>query len=110
LSPWLLLGLAIVVEVIGAAALRDSHGFTRPGPSAVMVVAYAATFYLMSLILKQLPLGVAYAVWSGVGTLFTALLGWTFYREAFNWTGLAGIVFIIVGVIFLNLSTSGKGL
>ena len=110
MNPWLLLSLAIVVEVIGAAALRDSHGFTRPGPSAVMVVAYAATFYLMSLILKQLPLGVAYAVWSGVGTLLTALLGWTYYREAFNWTGLAGIMFIIVGVIFLNASTTGKGL
>ena len=103
----MLLGAAIVVEVIGAAALRDSHGFTRPGPSVVMVVAYAATFSLMSLILKQLPLGVTYAVWSGAGTALTALIGWVYYREAFSWTGLAGIVCVVVGVALLN--ATGKG-
>lgn len=107
MNPWLLLALAIVAEVIGSASLRASEGFTRLLPSVIVAVGYAAAFYLMSQILKQLPLGVTYAVWSGVGTALTAIIGWTFFRDAFQWTALGGIALIILGVVVLNLGSSG---
>ncbi len=108
MNPWLLLGAAIVAEVIGSASLRASEGFTRLLPSALVAVGYAAAFYLMSQILKQLPLGVTYAVWSGVGTALTAIIGWTYFRDAFQWTALGGIALIILGVVVLNLGSSGN--
>ena len=108
MNPWLLLGLAIVAEVIGSASLRASEGFTKLLPSVIVAVGYAAAFYLMSQILKQLPLGVTYAVWSGVGTALTAIIGWTFFRDAFQWTALGGIALIILGVVVLNLGSSGN--
>jgi small multidrug resistance pump len=107
-NPWLLLGAAIVAEVIGSASLRASEGFTRLLPSVIVAVGYAAAFYLMSQILKQLPLGVTYAVWSGVGTALTAIIGWTYFRDAFQWTALGGIALIILGVVVLNLGSSGN--
>ena len=107
MNPWLLLTLAIVAEVIGSASLRASEGFTRLLPSVLVAVGYAIAFYLMGQILKQLPLGVTYAVWSGVGTALTAVIGWTFFRDAFQWTALGGIALIILGVVVLNLGGSG---
>ena len=109
MNPWLLLALAIVIEVIGSGALRASEGFTRWLPSTVMVVAYAATFWLLSVILKSLPLGVTYAVWSGVGTALTALVGWLVFRDAFHWAAVGGIALIILGVVVLNASGSSHG-
>jgi len=90
-----LLLLAISCEVAGTTALRMSHGFTRPLPSAVVVLAYGATFYLMSLVLRQIPLGLTYAVWSGVGTAAIALI--------------AGIGLIVAGVLVLNVFAAGVG-
>lgn len=107
MNPWLLLGMAIVAEVIGSASLRASEGFTKLLHSLLVALGYATAFYLMSQILKQLPLGVTYAVWSGVGTALTALIGWTFFRDAFQWTALAGIALIILGVVVLNLGGGG---
>ncbi|WP_424951247.1 DMT family transporter [Deinococcus sp.] len=108
MNPWLLLAFAIGAEVIGSASLRASDGFTRLLPSVVMALGYAAAFYLMSQILKTLPLGVTYVVWSGVGTALTAVIGWTFFRDAFHWPALGGIALIILGVVVLNLGGSGN--
>lgn len=108
MSPWLLLTLAIVAEVIGSASLRASEGFTKLFPSLLVALGYAAAFYLMGQILKQLPLGLTYAVWSGVGTALTAIIGWTFFRDAFQWTALGGIALIILGVVVLNIGSSGN--
>ena len=108
MNPWLLLGMAIVAEVIGSASLRASDGFTKLFPSVLVALGYAAAFYLMSQILRQLPLGLTYAVWSGVGTALTAIIGWTFFRDAFQWTALGGIALIILGVVVLNLGGSGN--
>lgn len=107
MSPWLLLGLAIVAEVIGSASLRASEGFTRWLPSTLVVLGYAAAFFLMAQILKTLPLGLTYAVWSGVGTALTAIIGWTFFRDAFHPVALGGIALIILGVVVLNLGGGG---
>lgn len=107
MNPWLMLGLAIVAEVIGSASLRASEGFTRLLPSVLVVVGYAAAFSLMAQILKTLPLGLTYAVWSGVGTALTAVISWTFFRDAFQWTALGGIALIILGVVVLNLGGAG---
>ena len=76
MSPWLILALAIVAEVIATSFLRASDGFTRPVPSAVVVAGYIIAIYLLSISLRQIPVGIAYAVWSGVGVLLIALIGW----------------------------------
>ncbi|WP_407540337.1 multidrug efflux SMR transporter [Deinococcus radiomollis] len=107
MNPWLLLGLAIMAEVIGSASLRASEGFTRLLPSVLVVLGYAAAFSLMAQILRTLPLGLTYAVWSGVGTALTAIIGWTFFRDAFQWTALGGIALIVLGVVVLNLGGAG---
>ena len=108
MSPYVLLGLAIVAEVIGTSALRASEGFTRWAPGALVVLGYAAAFYLMSQALKTIPLGVTYAIWSGVGTALTALVGWLYFRDAFNWLALGGIALIIAGVAVLNFSGGAR--
>ena len=101
----LLLMLAIAGEVIGTAGLKASEGFARIGPSAVAVLGYCAAFFFLSLSLKQLPLGVAYAIWSGLGTALIALLGWWVLKEPMNGAIALGILLIIAGVVVLNLAS-----
>ena len=104
MKPFVSLGLAIAAELVGTAALKASDGFTRLVPSALMVAAYAATFYLMSLTIRLLPLGFVYAVWSGVGTVGAVLIGVLIWREALNATGMIGIGLVVAGIVLLNLS------
>jgi len=102
-----MLFLAIVSEVIGTTALKYSEGFTKIGPSLVVAIGYGLAFYLMSLSLKQIPLGNAYAIWSGVGTAAMAVLGVLLWRESLDPARLIGIGLIIGGVVVLNMfSTS----
>lgn len=108
MNPYLLLGISILSEVMGTSALRASDGFTRILPSVIVVVCYGTAFYLMSHALKSLPLGFTYAVWSGVGTALTAMIGWMYFRDAFNWGALGGIALIIAGVVVLNLSGGAR--
>ncbi|QRK04983.1 multidrug efflux SMR transporter [Archangium violaceum] len=108
MNPYLLLGISILSEVMGTSALRASQGFTRILPSVIVVVCYGTAFYLMSQALKSLPLGFTYAVWSGVGTALTAMIGWLYFRDAFNWGALGGIALIIAGVVVLNLSGGAR--
>jgi small multidrug resistance pump len=103
MNAMLILFFAILSEIVGTTSLKYSEGFTRPGPSALVVVGYAAAFYLMSLSLKQIPLGTAYAIWSGVGTAGTALIGLWLWNETFDLPRLAGIALIIGGVVVLNM-------
>jgi small multidrug resistance pump len=99
----LLLLLAIVSEVAGTVALKASEGFARLGPTALVLVGYGLTFYFLGLALKQIPLGVAYAIWSGLGTAGAVIAGILLWRESLTLAGVAGIVLIIAGVILLNL-------
>jgi small multidrug resistance pump len=99
----LILVLAIMSEVVGTVALKASEGFARLGPNVLVVVGYGLSFYLLALVLKQIPLGIAYAIWSGLGTAGAVVAGILLWRESLSLTGVVGIVLIIVGVILLNL-------
>jgi small multidrug resistance pump len=99
---WLYLTLAIVTEVVGTVAFRYINGFTRPLPSAVVVVGYALSFYFFSLSLRGLSLGVTYAVWAGAGTAAIALIGMVALNEPVSALKLASLVLIVGGVVGLN--------
>lgn len=103
LRYWLLLLLAIVCEVIATSALRATNGFTRLVPAVIVVAGYLCSFYFVSLTLKAIPVGIAYAVWSGVGTLMIVLIAWLFMGQKLGLHALAGIFLIIAGVVVLNL-------
>ena len=105
----LLLMLAIAGEVIGTAGLKASEGFGRLGPSVVAVVGYCVAFYFLSLSLRQLPLGIAYAIWSGLGTVGSVLIGVLIWREALGPTHVAGIALILAGVVVLNVFAGNPG-
>jgi multidrug transporter EmrE-like cation transporter len=102
-NGWLALGIAIVAEVVGTTALKASEGFTRPGPAVLVVLGYATAFYCLSLVLRTIPVGVAYAVWSGLGIVLVTLVAWLLYDQAIDAPGLAGMALIIAGVLVLNL-------
>jgi small multidrug resistance pump len=102
----ILLSLAIVTEVVGTVALRYSDGFTKLAPSAVVVVAYGASFWLLALVLKQLSIGTTYAVWSAVGTALIAAFGIVALGEPATALKLASLALIIIGVVGLNLAGS----
>lgn len=97
------LTIAILFEVIATSALKQSDGFTRLAPSLVTVAGYALAFYFLSLPLKVLPVGVVYAVWSGVGIVFITMIGWLWFRQSLDLAALVGIGFIIAGVLIVNL-------
>ena len=99
----LILLLAILSEVVGTVALKASEGFARFGPIVLVVVGYGLSFYFLALALKQIPLGVAYAIWSGLGTAGAVVAGVLLWRESLTLAGVAGLVLIIAGVILLNL-------
>ena len=102
-GPMLILLLAIVSEVVGTVALKASEGFARLGPTLLVVVGYVLTFYFLGLALKQIPLGVAYAIWSGLGTAGAVLAGVLLWRESLSPAGVVGIALIVAGVVILNL-------
>ncbi len=104
MSPYLLLLTAIVVEVAATSALKASDGFTRPLPSAAVVVGYAVSFYLLALILRRLDLGLVYATWSALGTAGVAAIGVLVYGDSVNASRVAGLVLVVAGVVVLNLS------
>lgn len=103
MSHWLLLVLAILAEVIGTSCLKLAAGFTRPLPSLVVIVSYLLAFYLLSLTLRTIPVGIAYAVWSGVGIVLIALIGWLVFGQALDLPAIVGMGLIIAGVAVLNL-------
>jgi small multidrug resistance pump len=99
----LILLLAILSEVVGTVALKASEGFARLGPNVLVVVGYGLSFYLLAQALKQIPLGIAYAIWSGLGTAGAVVAGILLWRESLNLAGVMGILLIIIGVILLNV-------
>lgn len=104
MKAYILLFLAIVSEVIATSALKVSEGFSRLWPTVAVVSGYGAAFYLLSLSLKAIPLGIAYATWSGVGTVGVVLIGVLLWQEVLDVKQIVGIVLVVVGVILLNLS------
>lgn len=103
MSAYFLLTLSIISEVFGSSLLKLTNGFRRILPSLGVVLGYGFSFYLLGLTLTQLPLGMVYAIWAGVGTALTAMVGVVFYKEALNSKKIVGVLLIIAGVILLNI-------
>ena len=100
---WIYLTIAILSEVIATSSLKAADGFTRWAPSLIVVIGYSASFYFLSLTLRTVPVGVAYAIWSGVGVALVSLIGWAIYNQSLNLTAFIGITFICAGVVVLTL-------
>lgn len=108
MSAWFQLLLAIVAEVVATSALKASDGFTRLWPAVIVVVGYSVSFYCLSLVLKTIPVGITYAVWSGLGIVLITLAAWWLYGQTIDTAGLVGMGLILAGVVVLNVfSTSG---
>lgn len=99
---YLYLLCAIVAEVIATSALKATNGFANLVPSIIVVVGYAAAFYFLSLTLRTLPVGIAYAIWSGLGIVLISIVGWVIYKQALDAPALIGMGLIIAGVIVIN--------
>lgn len=99
---WLYLVVAIVLEVVATSALKASDGFTRLWPSVLVVIGYSAAFYMLSVSLRSMPVGVVYAVWSGVGVVLITLVGWLLFKQELDLPAFIGIGLIASGVIVLN--------
>ena len=106
MKHWLFLGIAIVAEVTATSALKASEGFSRLWPSAVVVLGYGVAFYFLSLTLRTVPVGVAYAIWSGVGVVLVALLSWWLFGQKLDLAALLGMGLIVAGVLVMNLFSS----
>lgn len=100
---YLYLAIAIVAEVVATTALRAAQGFTVLLPSAVSIVGYVVAFYFLSLTLRTMPVGIAYAIWSGVGIVLVSLAGWLIYKQLLDAPALLGMGLIMAGVIVINL-------
>jgi len=99
---YLYLFIAILAEVIATSALKSAEGFTKLGPSILVVVGYGAAFYLLSLVLRHMTVGVAYAIWSGVGIVLVALVGFVVFREMPDTPAIIGMGMIIAGVTVIH--------
>ncbi|WP_165008491.1 DMT family transporter [Neisseria yangbaofengii] len=103
MNPWILLAAAIVSEVIGTSSLKASEGFTKPLYAGIAIVAFVVALYLMSIITRTLPLGLVYAIWSGVGIVLTAIVAFFAFGQKPDLAGLIGMAMIIGGVLVINL-------
>ncbi|MCH8465374.1 MAG: QacE family quaternary ammonium compound efflux SMR transporter [Roseinatronobacter sp.] len=106
---WLYLGVAILFETIGTTALKASDGMTRAGPALVVVMAYALSFWLLALVLRGIPVGVAYAIWSGLGICLIAGIGWMVFGQRLDAPALLGLGLIIAGILVINIFSNSVG-
>lgn len=100
---WLYLAIAIAAEIVATTALKASDGFSRFYPSAITVAGYGLAFYCLAITLKTIPVGIAYAIWSGVGIVAISLIGYVLYKQALDAAALLGIGLIVAGVVVLNV-------
>ena len=100
---WLYLGIAIFSEVIATSALKAAEGFTRPLPSLLVIAGYAVAFYFLSLTLRSIPIGITYAIWSGVGLALISVVGWVLYQQRLDTAALIGMGLIVSGVLVIHL-------
>jgi len=103
MKSWLFLGVAIFSEVIATSALKASEGFSRTTPSMIVLIGYGLAFYFLSLTLKTIPVGIAYAVWSGVGIVGVSIIGLLLFKQKLDFPALLGIAFILTGVLIMNV-------
>ena len=100
---WLILCVAIVSEVVATSALKSSDGFSRFWPSVIVVVGYGIAFYCLALTLRMIPMGVVYAIWSGIGIVLITLVGWFLFDQKLDLPALLGIGLIAAGVMVINV-------
>ena len=103
MSNYLFLSIAIIAEVVATSALKASEGFSNPLPSVLVVLGYGVAFYCLSLTLRTIPIGIAYAIWSGAGIVLVSLFGWALYGQKLDFWAIVGIGFIVAGVLIVNL-------
>jgi small multidrug resistance pump len=103
MPAWLSLAVAIVCEVVGTSALQASAGFTRPWLSLLVTAGYGLAFYFLSQALNTIPLGTAYAIWSGVGVALISVIGWIAFGQKPDAAAIAGILLITTGVLVIHL-------
>lgn len=106
---YLYLAIAIVAEVMATSCLKASEGFTRFGPSLFVVAGYAVAFYFLSLTLRTMSIGVAYAIWCGAGIVLVALIGWFVLGQKLDAPAIGGMALIIAGVAVINLLSKSAG-
>ena len=106
---WLLLIAAILTEVVGTLALRASEGFSKPVPTVVVVVGYVLSFFLLAAVLERgMAVGVAYAIWAGLGVAAVAILGRLLFDDPLTWVTGVGMVAIVGGVVLVEASTASR--
>lgn len=103
------LALAILGEVIATSALKASDGFSNTVPTILVIVGYGVAFYFLSLTLKTIPLGISYAVWSGVGIVAVSIVGWFLYKQSLDLAAIIGMGLILCGVLVIHLFSSSSG-
>lgn len=105
---WLYLALAICAEVVATSALKSSMGFTRLLPSILVVLGYGAAFYFLSLTLKAIPIGMAYAIWSGAGIVLISAVAWGLYGQKLDMPAILGMALIVTGVLVIQLFSQSQ--
>lgn len=108
IKNYLFLAAAIIFETIGTSFLKKTEQFSKVLPTLIFIIAMATSFYLLSFALKGIPIGIAYAIWSAVGIILISLVGYFVYKQTLDFSAILGIVFIVIGVVIINLfSKSG---
>ena len=102
---WIFLLIAIVTEVCGTVSLRLSDGFTKLAPSLMVFAGFGLSFYFLSLTLRVIPIGVAYAIWSGLGLILISIVGWRVFGEKLGAWSFFGMALILAGIVILRLAT-----
>lgn len=100
---WLYLAIAIACEVVATSALKATEGFTRWQPSVLVMAGYGFAFFFLSLTLRSIPVGIAYAIWAGAGVVLVSVAGWLLYQQTLDLAAVLGIGLIVAGVLVINL-------
>lgn len=109
MTTYLYLAVAIAAEVVATSALRAAEGFTVLWPSLIAVIGYVVAFYFLSLTLKTMPVGVAYAIWSGVGIVVVSIVALVLYKQVLDLPAILGMGLILAGVVVINLFSKTTG-
>jgi len=103
MKNWLFLSIAIIAEVVATSSLKSSDGFTKILPSVMVVIGYGVAFYFLSLTLKTIPVGIAYAIWSGSGIVLISMIGWLALGQKLDMASVFGMGLIVAGVVVINV-------
>lgn len=105
---YLHLFVAVLCETIGTTALQASQQFSRPGPSVLVLIAYGLSFYFLALALRAMPVGIVYAIWSGLGIVLIALIGFVVFGQRLDWPAMLGLALILSGIVVIHMFSSSS--